>query len=73
MTHEEALNKINELRSNVIATQSAGWSNFVYPLVAILNEAGFELIKDRTPEQIKEHLNTYGGAGGYPGNSARRA
>ena len=67
LTPDEALEAINTLRSNVIGTQSAGWSNTMYPLVAILNDAGFEYIKP-TEEQIRHHLNCYGGAGGYPGN-----
>lgn len=37
-----ALNKINDIRNDVIGSQRAGWSNMVYPLVAILEEAGFE-------------------------------
>jgi hypothetical protein len=64
----EALNTINILRSNLITTQSAGWSNLVYPLVAILEDAGFGLFTP-TEEQIKEHRAAYGGAGGYPGKS----
>lgn len=61
-----ALNEINELRSNIIATQSATWSNVSYPLVAILNRAGFELIKERTEDEKDAHLAAYGGAGGSP-------
>lgn len=66
LTPDEALDALNELRSNVITTQNAGWSNLVYPLVAILNAAGRDVFTS-SDEQIREHLNTYGGAGGYPG------
>ena len=66
LTHEEALHALNELRSNVVATQNASWSNMMYPLVAILNDAGFEQF-DPTDEQQRSHVNCYGGAGGYPG------
>lgn len=40
----------------------------MYPLVAILNEAGLELIEEVSEEEKEEHLNCYGGAGGWPGN-----
>lgn len=65
-TLESALQKVNRLRSNIIATQSAGWSNTIYPLVAILDAAGFE--REEVDEASKaEHVNAYGGAGGVPG------
>lgn len=67
LTPEEALAAINTLRSNVIATQSAGWSNLMYPLVAILNAAGIEQF-DPPEDQLRQHLACYGGAGGYPGH-----
>ncbi|HYT45058.1 MAG TPA: hypothetical protein VEP90_22210 [Methylomirabilota bacterium] len=67
LSNEEALEALNMLRSNIIATQSASWSNTMYPLVAILNEAGIEQL-DATEEQKLEHKNCYGGAGGYPGH-----
>jgi hypothetical protein len=38
----------------------------MYPLVAILNAAGLEQLQP-TDEQKREHLDCYGGAGGYPG------
>lgn len=60
-----AMTKLNRLRSNSIATQNAGWSNHMYPFVAILDEAGFE-IEGATDEQCKEHLACYGGAGRTP-------
>lgn len=63
---EEALNELNKLRSNVIATQSAGWSNQIYPMVAILNRAGFEVDRDVPTEDKAMHLVAYGGAGGTP-------
>ena len=38
----EALEKINEVRNSIIGTHSLNWSEHVYPLVAALQEAGFE-------------------------------
>lgn len=66
LTEHEALVALNDLRSNIVATQNAGWSNAIYPLVAILNAAGFEQ-HTASAEQEREHLATYGGAGGFPG------
>lgn len=71
LTPDEALKALNELRSNVITSQNAGWSNLVYPLVAILDAAGYERFES-TPEQIEQHRSTYGGAGGYPGHIKER-
>lgn len=70
MTRDEALEALNALRSNVIGTQSASWSNAMYPFVAILNTAGLEQF-DPTEEQMRQHMNCYGGAGGYPGHVLR--
>lgn len=67
---EEALSAINALRSNVVGSQSAGWSNLMYPLVAILNAAGLEQF-DPSEEQLRHHMDCYGGAGGYPGHELR--
>lgn len=67
ITGEDALAALNELRSNVVATQNAGWSNTIYPFVAILNASGQKLF-DSSPRQMREHLSCYGGAGGYPGH-----
>lgn len=67
LSAEQALEALNTIRSNVVVTQSAGWSNLMYPLVAILNAAGLEQF-DPTEEQVAQHFATYGGAGGYPGN-----
>lgn len=72
LTEREALEALNQLRSNVVATQSASWSNVAYPLVAILDAAGFHLNEVVTDEQVAEHFDTYGGAGGYPGHPKRR-
>lgn len=66
LTEREALAALNQLRSNLVATQSAGWSNLVYPLVAILDAAGFEQ-GEPTEAQEAEHFDCYGGAGGFPG------
>jgi len=68
LTEREALEALNELRSNVIFTQSASWSNMMYPLVAILNATGFELNENPTDDQVANHLFCYGGAGGFPGH-----
>lgn len=67
LTAEEALQALNALRSNVVATQSATWSNMMYPVVAILDAAGLEQYES-SQEQMAEHFDCYGGAGGYPGN-----
>ncbi len=67
LTPDEALAALNALRSNVIGTQSASWSNMIYPFVAILNAAGIKQF-DPSPEQLRWHLDCYGGAGGFPGH-----
>lgn len=72
ITQLEAMEAINTLRSEVIATQNAGWSSTIYPLVAILNAAGYEQF-DPTKQQIDEYLDCHGGAGGYPGHVLREA
>jgi len=38
---EAALTKINALRNDIVGRQAIGFSRHVYPLVTILNEAGF--------------------------------
>lgn len=68
--NRDALEAINALRANVIGTQSASWSNTLYPLVAILNSAGFEYVPP-TEQQMREHMDCYGGAGGFPGHVLR--
>lgn len=65
LTADEALTLINQLRSNVIGTQRASWSNQVYPLVAILDAAGYE-VHGITPEAATEHQAAYHGAGHWP-------
>lgn len=67
LTPEEALNAINQLRSNAVETQRASWSNMMYPIVAILDAAGYKL-EEVTNDQIREYIGCYGGAGGYPGH-----
>lgn len=37
-----ALDKINRIRNDIIGRQTVNWSAHIYPLVAALNEAGFE-------------------------------
>jgi hypothetical protein len=66
LSEHEALVALNRLRSNIVGTQNASWSNVAYPLVAILDAAGFEL-EPADERQMAEHLDCYGGAGGYPG------
>lgn len=60
--------RLNQLRKNVTATQSATWSNMMYPLVAILNDAGYEDSPGRivSEKQREAHMNAYGGAGNFP-------
>jgi hypothetical protein len=70
LTPDAALEALNTLRSGVVATQNAGWSTTIYPLVAILNAAGLKQF-DPSDEQIREYLDCYGGAGGYPGHALR--
>ncbi len=41
-TLRNALVAINQIRNQIINTQAFNWSRDMYPLVAILNEAGFE-------------------------------
>ena len=71
LTEREALEALNELRSNVVFTQSATWSNVMYPLVAILNAAGFELNENPSDDQVANHLFGYGGGGGFPGHEVK--
>lgn len=37
-----ALIKINDIRNSIIGCQTVNWSEHIYPLVAALEEAGFE-------------------------------
>lgn len=34
--------KVNAIRNSIIGTQTIDWSEHIYPLVAALNEAGFD-------------------------------
>ena len=61
---------LNQLRSNMVATQAASWPNMCYPIVAMLEDTGFRLTEP-SKEQKQEHLDCYGGAGGYPGKLKR--
>ncbi len=38
----EALEKIDAIRNSIIGFQTVGWSDHIYPMVAALEEAGFE-------------------------------
>lgn len=70
LSEHDALVALNELRSNIVATQQASWSNTVYPLVAILNAARLQPVEP-TVRQQAEHFDCYGGAGGFPGRALR--
>ncbi len=37
-----ALQKVSDIRDSIIGAQSINWSEHIYPLVAVLREAGFE-------------------------------
>lgn len=37
-----ALEKVDAIRNSIVGLQSVNWSEHIYPLVAALNEAGFE-------------------------------
>ena len=39
---QKALDKINIIRNSIVGFQTINWSEHIYPLVAALNEAGFE-------------------------------
>lgn len=41
-TFEAALSRINGIRNSIVGAQNVNWSEHIYPLVRILNEAGFE-------------------------------
>lgn len=66
----KAIASLQQLRNNIIGTQNASWSNTAYPLVAILNAIGLEY-EEPTQKQKCEHIDCYGGAGGYPGHLLR--
>ena len=68
LTPLQALAALNELRSNIVATQAVTWSNAIYPLVAILDAAGLKVSEQQTDEQLAQHFHCYGGAGGFPGH-----
>lgn len=42
ITAEEALEGINLIRNSIIGAQTFNWSEHMYPLVSLLNRAGFE-------------------------------
>lgn len=49
-----ALEKINEIRNDIIGRQSVNWSAHIYPLVAALDEAGFKgLPYDKARERVE--------------------
>ncbi len=39
---EKALDKINDIRNNIVGLQKINWSEHIYPLVAALNAAGLQ-------------------------------
>jgi hypothetical protein len=42
VSHVKALEQINQIRNSIIGTQTMNWSEHIYPLVAALQDAGFE-------------------------------
>ena len=40
---QAALTKINAIRNSIVEHQTVNWSAHIYPLVAALNEAGYEV------------------------------
>jgi hypothetical protein len=56
--YRAALEKIDALRNDIIGRQTIGWSAHVYPLVAILHEAGFEgLDYEKARERAMTHID----------------
>lgn len=41
ITPEQALDGINRIRNSIVGAQSLNWSEHIYPLVALLNRAGY--------------------------------
>lgn len=41
ITHEEALIGINEIRNSIVGAQNINWSEHIYPLVSLLDRAGY--------------------------------
>jgi len=39
---DKALNSINTIRNSIVGLQTVNWSEHVFPLVAALNEAGYQ-------------------------------
>lgn len=42
ITHEQALEGIDKIRNSIVGLQNVNWSEHIYPLVALLDRAGFE-------------------------------
>lgn len=42
ITAEQALEGINRIRDSIVGAQAINWSEHIYPLVALLNRAGYE-------------------------------
>lgn len=60
ITHEQALEAIDKIRNSIVGLQTINWSEHIYPLVAILNRAGYKGLS--YPENRSNHgtlLDTY--------------
>jgi hypothetical protein len=42
ITEQQALEGINKIRNSIVALQTINWSEHIYPLVSLLNRAGYE-------------------------------
>lgn len=42
ITHEQALDGINRIRNSIVGAQKINWSEHIYPLVSLLDRAGYE-------------------------------
>jgi hypothetical protein len=42
ITERQALEGINKIRDSIVGAQNINWSEHIYPLVSLLNRAGFE-------------------------------
>lgn len=41
ITHEQALEGIDKIRNSIVGLQTINWSEHIYPLVALLDRAGY--------------------------------
>ena len=52
---ERSLAKINDIRDSIVGSGTVNWSEHVYPLVAVLDEAGFE---GKSHEEVSKDFGT---------------